>query len=123
MLLRLSVAGCPLSIVGCQPFLKFSSETNWIIKAKLCVEPPWEGGTKVCINGPGHMTKMATTPIYVNFSRTRSLMNLKLGMDHQGLKFCNVYINDDHGLTMIYLTARLNMIKLLNALMPDLEVW
>ena len=42
----------------------FSSETAWPIKAKLYVEPPWEGGTKVCINGPGHMTKMAATPIY-----------------------------------------------------------
>ena len=27
--------------------------------------PPWEGGTKVCINGPGHMVKMAAMPIYV----------------------------------------------------------
>ena len=27
---------------------------------------PLEGGTKVCINGPGHMTmKMAAMPIYV----------------------------------------------------------
>ena len=24
----------------------------------------WEGGTKVCSNGPGHMTKMAAMPIY-----------------------------------------------------------
>ena len=23
------------------------------------MEPPWEGGTKVYINDPGHMTKMA----------------------------------------------------------------
>ena len=42
----------------------FSSETALPIKAKLYVEPPWEGGTKVYINGPGHMTKMATMPIY-----------------------------------------------------------
>ena len=28
------------------------------------MEPPSEVGTKICINGPGHMTKMATTPIY-----------------------------------------------------------
>ena len=28
------------------------------------MEPPWEGGTKVCINGPGYMTKMAAMPIY-----------------------------------------------------------
>ena len=42
----------------------FCSETTWPIKAKFYVEPPWEGGTKVCINGPGHMTKMAAKPIY-----------------------------------------------------------
>ena len=42
----------------------FSSETAWPIKAKFYVEPPWEGGTKVCINGQGHMTKMAAMPIY-----------------------------------------------------------
>ena len=41
-----------------------SSETAWPIKAKLYVEPPWEGGTKVCINGPGHMTKLAVMSIY-----------------------------------------------------------
>ena len=42
----------------------FSSETALPIKAKLYVEPPWEGGTKVYINGPGHMTKVAAMPIY-----------------------------------------------------------
>ena len=25
---------------------------------------PWEGGTKVYINGIGHMTKMAAMPLY-----------------------------------------------------------
>ena len=46
------------------PFFKFfSSETTWPIKAKFYVEP-WEGGTKVYTNGPGHMTKMAAMPIY-----------------------------------------------------------
>ena len=44
-----------------------------------------EGGTKVYMNGIGHMTKMAAMPIYgknlkIFFSRTRSLMILKLGM-------------------------------------------
>ena len=42
----------------------FSSETALPIKAKFYVEPPWEGGTKVYINGPGHMTKLADMPIY-----------------------------------------------------------
>ena len=53
---------------------------------KFYVEPPWEGGTKVCINGPGHMTKMAATPIYgknpskIFFSRTGGPISMKLGM-------------------------------------------
>ena len=42
----------------------FSSETAWPVKAKFYLEPPWEGGMKVYINGPGHMTKMAAMPIY-----------------------------------------------------------
>ena len=42
----------------------FSSETAWPIKAKFYVEPPWEGRTKVYINGSGHMTKMAAMLIY-----------------------------------------------------------
>ena len=63
----------------------FSSETAWPIKAKFYVEPPWEGGTKVCINGPGHMTKMSAMPIYGKnlkkiFSRTGGPISTKLGM-------------------------------------------
>ena len=63
----------------------FSCETAWPIKAKFYVEPPLEGGTKVYINGPGHMTKMATTPIYGKnpskiFSRTGGPIFTKLGM-------------------------------------------
>ena len=41
-----------------------SSEIALPIKAKFYVEPPWEEGTKVCINGPGQMTKVAAMPIY-----------------------------------------------------------
>ena len=29
------------------------------------MEPPWDGGTKVCSSGPGHMPNMATMPIYM----------------------------------------------------------
>ena len=39
-------------------------KTAWPIKAKLYVEPPWEGGKKVYINYSGHITKMAAMPIY-----------------------------------------------------------
>ena len=47
-----------------QQCLNIFSETALPIKAKFYVEPPWEGGTKVYINGSGHMTKMAAMPIY-----------------------------------------------------------
>ena len=90
--------------------------SSWPIIAKFYVEPPWEWGTKVCINGLGHMTKMAATPIYgknpskIFFFRTRSPMILKLGMYHWGLKLYKVCINDDPGLTFTYFTARSNLV-------------
>ena len=52
------------SIVRPQCSNIFISETAWLIKAKFHVEPHWEGGTEVYINGPSHMTKMAAMPIY-----------------------------------------------------------
>ena len=63
----------------------FSSETAWPIKAKFYMKPPWKEGTKVYINGPGHMTKMAAMPIYGKnpskiFSRTGGPIFTKLGM-------------------------------------------
>ena len=42
----------------------FSLETTRLTEAKFHVDPPWNGGTKVCSNGPGHMSKMAAIPIY-----------------------------------------------------------
>ena len=54
------------------------SETAWPIKPKFYVEPPWEGGTKVYIKGPGHMTKMAAMPIYgKNLKKNLLLQNQK----------------------------------------------
>ena len=40
------------------------SETTGPIKFKFHMETPWDAGTKVCSNGPGHMTKMAARRIY-----------------------------------------------------------
>ena len=41
---------------------------------KFRVDPPWDGGTKVCSNGPGHMTKIAAMPIYgKNIKKSSSL--------------------------------------------------
>ena len=72
-------------------FANISSETTRPIEAKFHMEPPWDGGTKVCSNGggtkvcsngggtkvcsngggtkvcsngPGHMTKIVAMPIY-----------------------------------------------------------
>ena len=55
----------------------FSSETTGPIKVKFHVELPWDGGTKVCSNGPGHMTKMAAIPIYVKNLKNLLLQNKK----------------------------------------------
>ena len=61
------LTGYPWSVVRRRPFTfsnVFSSETARPIKVKFYMEPPWEGGTNVYINNPGHMTKMAAMPIY-----------------------------------------------------------
>ena len=54
----------PSSVGVRRPFTFSNIFSSWQIKAKFYVEPPWEGGTKVCINGPGYLTKMAAMPIY-----------------------------------------------------------
>ena len=40
------------------------SGTTGPIKFKFHMELLWDGGTNVCSNGPHHITKMATMPIY-----------------------------------------------------------
>ena len=50
----------------------FFSETPGLIKAKLHVEHPMEGETKVCVNGPGHMTKMAAMAINIKKTLKKS---------------------------------------------------
>ena len=42
----------------------FSWETTKRIEAKFHVDPPCDGGTKICSNGYGHLTKMAAMSIY-----------------------------------------------------------
>ena len=53
-----------------------SPETTWPIELKFQMETPSDGGTKVCSNGPDHMTKMAATPIYGK-SPLKNLQNQK----------------------------------------------
>ena len=76
----------------------------------------WDGGTKVCSNGPGHMTKMAARAIYgknlkkIFFSGTKRPMTLNLGMHHRVLEYYQVCSTDDPGLTLTYFTARSNLV-------------
>ena len=61
------------------------SKTAGPIETKFHVKPPWDGGTKVCSRGPGHMTKMAVMPIYNKnplkiFFGTAGPISTKLGM-------------------------------------------
>ena len=76
------------------------------------METPQDAGTKICSNGPGHMTKLAATPIYGNnplkivFSRTRRPMTLGLGMYHWGCGAYDVCSNDDPRLTLTYFTSK-----------------
>ena len=64
------------------------------------------------INNPGHMTKMATMPLYGKnpskffFSGTTRQISTKLGMKHRGLEYYNVCINYDLKMTLTYFTAR-----------------
>ena len=92
----------------------FSSKTTGPMKANFHIETPWDGGTKVCTNGPGHMTKMAAMPIYGKnlktvFCGTKRPMTLKLGMQHR-IEYYQVCSNDDPGLTLTYFTRRSNLV-------------
>ena len=66
--------------------LNFFSITTRAIEAKFYVAPPWDGGTKACSNGPGHMTKMAAMPYMIKtkifFSGTERPKTLKLDKQH-----------------------------------------
>ena len=81
------------------------SETTGPIKVKFHIKLLWDGGTKVCSIGPGHMTKMAAMPVYM----VKTLKNL-LQADEvetwyaaQVVDYYQVCSNDDPGLTVTYL--------------------
>ena len=63
---------------------KFDTKSfkTWPIKARFYVEPPWEGRKKVYINGLGHMTKLAATPVYGKKLQKSFPMITKLDMGH-----------------------------------------
>ena len=75
------------------------------------MEPPCDGGTKVCSKGPGHMTNpymLKTLTIF--FSGTKKPITLKLCMHYRVLKYYQVCSNDDPGLTLIYFMAMSNLV-------------
>ena len=83
----------------------FSLETTRPIEAKFHVEPPRDGEMKVCSNGPGHMTKMATMPIYGKnlkksfFSGIKRPVTLKVVCSIEYYQICS---KDDTELTLTF---------------------
>ena len=67
-------------VVCLSTFSNVFSETAGPIEAKFHVEPPGDRGTKVCLRGPGHMTKVATMPIYGKNPGTAGPISMKLSM-------------------------------------------
>ena len=84
-------------------------------------------GKKVYIDGQGHRTKLAATPIYgKNLKKNSTELSpiiIKLGMEHYVLKLYKVNINDDPELTLACFTTMLNLAKLVFVLIvgPDIR--
>ena len=84
------------------------SETAWPIKAKIYVEHPWLGGTKVCLRDLGNMVKIDSMPIYgknpSKISGTSRPISTKTLYVACGLLPIIVCSNYDHGLNLTYFT-------------------
>ena len=77
---------------------------------------PYDKLAKIFTKYFGHMTKMATMPIYGNnllkmfFSGIRRPMTLGPGMQHLGCEAYQVCSNDDPRLSLTYLMSRSNLL-------------
>ena len=86
------------------------------------MKTPYDRLAKIYTNCTGHMTKMATMPIYgknplnIFFSRTKRPMALGLGMYHLGCGPYQICTNDESRLTLTYIMARSNLI-------PNAFIW
>ena len=86
------------------------------------MKTPYDRLAKIFTNCTGHMTKMASTPIYgktllnIFFSGTKRPMTLGLGMQHWGCGPYQIYTNDEFRLTLTYFMARSNLI-------PNAVIW
>ena len=83
---------------------------------------PYDWLAKAYINCYGHMTNMATTPIYgknslnIYFSGTKMPLALGLDMKHWGCRPYQVCTNDKSRLTLTYFMAWSNLI-------PNAFIW
>ena len=68
----------------------FSSESTGQIKVKFHMELLLDGGTLVCSNGPGHMTNMATMPIYGKKKLKHPLLWNQKADDHETLLYASL---------------------------------
>ena len=80
-------------------------------QSQISYEPPWDGGTKVCSNGPGHMTKMAAMPIYGKILKNLLLRNQKADDLESwyatlGVKYYQFYSSNGPELTLAYFMAK-----------------
>ena len=76
--MNIRVQGHSLTLVQGHSDLTFSNffflETARPIEAKYQIEPPWDRGREVCLNGPGHMTSLAAMTIFgKNLKKSSSL--------------------------------------------------
>ena len=72
------------------------------------MEPQWGGGTKLCSNGPGHMTKMAAMPIYgKNMKNSSSLEPKADDFESFCAALCTQY---NPGFTLTSFMARSNLV-------------
>ena len=91
-------------------FSNISSETNGPIVSKCYMEPPWDGRTKVCSNGPGHMPKMVKT-LKNLLLHNQKADDLESWYAALGARVCTRSCsNDDPGLTLSYFTTRSNLV-------------
>ena len=74
------------------------------------MEPLLDGGTKIYLNGPGHMTKMACMPIYMYGKNLKNLLfwnqkadDLESWYVASVLEYYQVCSNDNPGSTLTYL--------------------
>ena len=73
------------------------------MEAKFHVKPPCDGVTKICSNGPGHMTKLTAKPIDGKktlknlFLRNQKTEDLETWYSASGARVLQVCSNDDLG--------------------------